>query len=272
MNAPANMNYMKAVKLEELNVADIEIADYQRILKKHRVLEIVKDFDIHRMRPIEVNLRNGVYYCFDGQHRLTAYRIMGFEKIPAMVHSDCDYVREAMLFANQGENVRAVNKKDRWNAERVAGQFEANRICKICGDYGFTVAEKKVDKNRNIQCIASLQNIMNTEKGELLLVWVMRMINRCWGGLPHSVDCDIIDGLANIWKTYHCTMDEARLEKVLRKVTPEVLIRDASKFRVGGYARRDKRGIPVAKQIVALYNVGYRIGSNKRLIDVYMSM
>lgn len=266
-----SMNYMQSIKLAEINVDDVYIADYQRILKHHRVMKIVKDFDIHRMRPIEVNFRDGHYYCFDGQHRLNAYRIMGFEKIPAIIHTDCDYVREAMLFANQAENVRSVSNKDRWNAERMAGQREAVRICKICGDYGYTVADKHADKSYNIRCIASLQTIIRSENGEGALAWVMRMVYRCWRGLPHAVDCDIIDGLASFWYNYCGKMDEARLEKILRKVTPEVLIRDASKFRRGAYSRRDKRGIPVAKQIVLLYNAGYRVTSSKRLDDKYIA-
>lgn len=265
-------NYMGAIKLEEIDVNSIEVADYQRRISKSRVLKIVKNFDIHRMRPIEVNFRNGIYYCFDGQHRLTAYRTMGLEKIPAIIHYGCDYVREAMLFANQGDNVCTVNNKDRWNAARAAGQVEATRICKICGDYGYKVLEKHCDPAHNIQCIASLQHLVK-EQGEAGLVWVMRMISRCWDGLPHAVSRDVVAGLSSIRKIYGNTIEEPRLEVILKKVTPDVLIRDAGKYRQHNYRGGDVRrsGIPVAKTIVGMYNRGLGTTSKRRLIDVYQN-
>lgn len=61
----------------ELPVTQIEIPPYQRSANVVRVKKIATAFEENRMRPIDVSLRDGKYYCYDGQHRLLAYKMMG---------------------------------------------------------------------------------------------------------------------------------------------------------------------------------------------------
>ena len=122
-----------------LELDKLDIAPYQKELNIERIRKIVEKFDINRMRPIEVSFRDNRYWIFDGQHRANAYLVMGFTKVPCIVHYGLTYEEEAYLFARQQDEVGSVNANHKWNALVCAGDEETMTIVKLCKSWGFTV-------------------------------------------------------------------------------------------------------------------------------------
>lgn len=239
-----------------LDIKDLEVAKYQKELNISRVEKIINKFDINRMRPIEVSYRDGRYWVFDGQHRASAYVIMGYTKIPAIVHYGLSYEDEAYLFARQQEEVGSVNSNHKWNALREAGDPETMDIIKLCKEFGFTVLESN-NKGNNIKCVKSLRDFYK-EFGPEKLRTILMCIRDAWNYMEHSVDVPILMGVARLIRTYS-EFDYNRLTKVLSDTTPKLILRDMEDkhHAVRGESRR------AAYQIADLYN--YKLYKTHRL-------
>lgn len=237
--------------LVEIPVAQIKIGAYQKRLSMDRVRKIVDNFDINRMRPIDVSYRDGEYWCFDGQHRINVYQLKGWRSIPAIIHYGLTYEDEAFLFARQQENVGAVNVNHKWNALVEAKDPETLEIVKICNDWGFEVLAR-THKGHNIKCVKLLRDFYR-DLGDTALATTLYTIGTAWDYMPHSVDNAILGGMYIIIKTYRDDgLSFKRLGEKLAETTPKLILRDMEdKFHsIRGEQRR------AAYQILALYNKG----------------
>ena len=246
-------------ELVHLNLKDLGVAPYQKELNIARVEKIVKKFDINRMRPIDVSYRDGEYFIFDGQHRASAYTIMGYTQIPAIVHYGLTYEDEAYLFARQQEEVGSVNSSHKWTALREAKDPEVMEIIKLCREFGFTVLEKN-NKGNNIKCVKSLKDFYR-EFGPEKLRTILKCIAEAWNYMEHSVDVPILGGIARLVRTYPDRFDYNRLTKVLSDTTPKLILRDMEDkhHAARGESRR------AAYQIADLYN--YKLKDRNRRLD-----
>ncbi len=128
-------------KVMEVPVHLVQFADYQRPVDMKKVEAIMREFNPRRVRPIELSYRDGVYYCFDGQHRLRAYQRLGQTKIEAQVHFGLTYKEEAKLFADQHRNEKHISKRDEWRARVLAGNADAgaSAVSETLRVYGYTM-------------------------------------------------------------------------------------------------------------------------------------
>lgn len=246
-----------------LPLSVLEMGAYQKDLNIERVKRIVEKFDIHRMRPIEVSARAGKYWVFDGQHRANAYYLMGLTEIPAVIHKGLTYQDEAYLFARQQEDVGAVNTNHKWNALREAKDPETMEIIKLCKDWGFVVLQHNNHGN-NIKCVKTLRDLYR-EFGPEKLGTILMCIKNAWTYMDHSTDVSIIGGIAKLVRTYKDEFNFSRLQDVLSRTTPRLIIRDKEDkhHSVRGEARR------AAYQILDLYNKGLgKRGFDSHLLDM----
>lgn len=236
----------------------LEIGAYQKELSIPRIEKIVSKFDINRMRPIDVSLRDGKYYVFDGQHRANAYYLMGYTHIPAIVHYGLTYEQEAYLFARQQEEVGSVNANHKWNALVQAKDEETMEIVKHCADYGFTILAKN-NKGNNFKCVKTLRDLFHSVDVQTFRT-IMRCISEAWGYLDRSTDVAILDGIGRLAKTFNC-INYNRLSFALAKTTPKILLRDMEDkhHAVRGESRR------AAYQIIDLYNKNLRAETKGKL-------
>lgn len=230
-----------------LPLSSLNLGKYQKDLNIERVKRIVEKFDIHRMRPIEVSLRDGEYWVFDGQHRANAYYLMGLTEIPAVIHYGLTYQDEAYLFARQQEDVGSVNTNHKWNALVEAKDPETMEIIKLCKDWGFVVLQHN-NKGNNIKCVKTLQDLYR-EFGPEKVGTILMCIKNAWMYMDHSTDVAIVAGIARLVRTYP-QFDFNRLTKVLSGTTPKLILRDMEDkhHAVRGESRR------AAYQILDLYN------------------
>lgn len=255
---------MNTNTLITMNVKDICLADYQRPVSKVKIFNIVKDYDPDRDRPIEVSLRNGEFFCFDGQHRLIAHKVLGMSTIQAHVHKDLTYEQEAALFAKQNDNAKAVSAADRWNASVEAGNEipHTKEILAICKDMGFKVSagkEKYIGVN-TISCVQELQSIYK-DCGERGLRLILKIVKDAWNYQPKNTNRMILGGLHFIYTHFGDELTAERLDRMaeaLGEYTPKSFLRE-----VAGEDRMRYKG--VAQQIVKIHNRGLNGRSRKRL-------
>ena len=88
----------------EIPISSVSYAAYQRKPDAERIRRIAKKFAIDRMRPVDVSYRDGKYWCFDGQHRVEAYKLMGRKTVPAVIHYGLDYEKEAAFLSKMHKN------------------------------------------------------------------------------------------------------------------------------------------------------------------------
>lgn len=233
--------------IKMLKVKDLSIAKYQKPLNIIRVGEIIRKFNINRMRPIDVSYRDGEYWIFDGQHRANAYMQLGFTEIPAIIHYGLTYEDEAWLFAHQQDEVGSVNSNHKWNALKEAKDADVLDIVRLCREWGFTVLEKN-NKGNNIKCVKSLKDFYN-EFGRAKLGTILMCIANAWDYAEHSTDVAIIGGIAKLVRTYP-EFDYNRLTLILSRTQPRFILRDMEDkhHAVRGEARR------AAYQIADMYN------------------
>lgn len=175
---------------------------------------------------------------------------MGLTEIPAVIHEGLTYQDEAYLFARQQENVGAVNTNHKWNALREAKDPETMDIIKLCKDWGFAVLQHN-NRGNNIKCVKTIRDLYR-EFGPEKLGTILMCIKNAWTYMDHSTDVAIIAGIAKLVRTYSDKFNFTRLQEVLSKTTPRLIIRDMEDkhHSVRGESRR------AAYQILDLYNKG----------------
>lgn len=251
--------------IQEIPVAQIMLGKYQKALNKARVNLIVANFNPSRMRPIEVSYRDGQYWCWDGQHRLAAYSILGFEAIPCQIHFGLSYEDEARLFAEQQVNVGTITSAHKYHALREANDADVVAIDRKCEEYGFKVNPVGVG-GKNIRAVKALQTIVKKYGlGRLeTIVWLMKS---SWDHETDSTKEDIISGLALFFGKYlideRCAKDyehnKAIIDRLHNKLcattAARLLQKSTEQMAIKGGSRR------VAMTLCDLYNEYLRAGS-----------
>lgn len=248
------------VTITTVPVNMIHFADYQRTPNPTQVKAIVDNFDPHRTSPIELSYRDGVYWCFDGQHRTAAYKTIGLKSILAQVHYGLTYEDEAYLFAQQNVNKRNISTTDNWNAKLESGNRspETQEIIRICNDFGFKVEPSAPGFKPHSKTIRCVNEIQKTYKkfgvnGLKTCLWLIQAFN----GAPSGTHIEIISGINRIMETYKLS-DKAydRLWAKLSKTRPEIILVESKTV-------ADRGGKAVAKYLVKMYNNGIKLSENR---------
>lgn len=260
-----NMRKFVKTSIQEIPISEVFLGKYQKMLSKKRVAAIIADYDPNRMRPIEVSLRDGKYWCWDGQHRLVAAKARGETTIPCQVHYGLTYSDEAMLFARQQENVGSITTAHKWNALKEAGDPTAIKIINKCREYGFNASTRGAG-GKTIRSIKTLQRIAGTLGVNRLgdIVWLMKS---AWNHEDVSTHEYIVGGIATFMEKYliteRCKADYDhnaaiidRLHSTLSSTTARRLLQLAS-----GRSDATNGNNRVALTVVDMYNKGLRKGN-----------
>lgn len=248
----------------ELDVNDINIDPaYQREVNQYNVRKIASNFNPCMMRPISVNIRDGKFFCWDGQHRLLAYKRMGLKTIPAMVINELDEQSEAFYFAHQDDNCRILTGVQKWRASTVAGEETVVEINTICHRHGYTVARKVVDDS-TFSCVSTLRKVYN-QLGPMYFERLVVIIKNSFGYTHNATCANIVSGLAKFIQLYDgdpevpTRVDYDRLYRVLSIAGAMGVLRASESYRVGylGSNHADKR---VCRAITDIYNNRLRKG------------
>lgn len=190
---------------------------YQRKLSVGRVKKIVREFNPHLLKPIRVSVRDGKYYVFDGQHRVSALKILKKTHIMCEVHHGLTFEHEAWLFAHQNDNEIDVSPVWKFHALVQSGDTEATMIQGILNKHGLKVASGG-GKNE-IRAVKGLFEVYS-EYGAETLEKVFHILKKSWGGNNVSIQKGFINGLALFLKN-NPDIDIEWLIKNLNKKTAE---------------------------------------------------
>lgn len=214
---------------------------YQRELDTARVTKMAENFDEHLFGALEVSQRNGagVYYVFDGQHRLETAKILGIGTVPVLIHKKLTPEEEAEKFVQLQRVRKNVHPIDRFRASVFRGDARAMEIQRIVTEAGFQVrhAGPERGQQRAFNTPAALDKVY----GLGVLPETLSLLDELWGGDDHSTDAPLVHGLGLFVKGYGGRINDAHKAK-LRAVPPIQVVRRAigriEAFSTGGVKQR----------------------------------
>lgn len=223
---------MPTTKYRKLPVGELLIDHaYQRPLDEKRVAKIAGDFRPEMLGVLEVSHRNGHYAVFDGQHRLRAIELVGFEQVGCLVHSGMTVAQEADLFNRLQRERKGIHAADAFRARRVAGEEHVEAIYRIVEAHGYKIATHPtaeiISSPKALERIYKRGNLPET----------LALLRSLWSGDEKSTYWTLIDALSTFEQGYGHRLDEPTLAR-LRETPAAVVIRRAA----SRSAARDWRG------------------------------
>lgn len=248
------------VRIMELNTKDlVSNQPYQRDIDQKEVAYIASNYDPHQFGVIKVSFRDGKYYVYDGQHRITAFKIVngnqdGFVKCE--VHYGLTYEDEARYFAEQYLGSKKVDIVYRWRALFEAKKEPVYTIVTSVRAIGIDI---KFTKNKSVynRIIALKQlNDMWDELGSEKTLRVLALLKKAWDTDLNAFDGNILIGMREFFHTYTDEIDEEAFVRQMKKVSPLSIVVEGKKDMLS------KHGLNFAKIIWSKYNNGLK---SKRL-------
>ena len=194
------MTVKTRVQLEELPLATLQFAGYQRILRA-KWKEIAKNFDPDVAWPIVVSYREGIHWVVDGQHRVVAAIDKGHAVALCKV--------EQWTFEEEAQKFRALNKirgallsKDAFHADLSWGEPVAVEIEAILRQEGYSLWLGYGERLENsIGAIGSIERIYKLNQPEGLRR-VLVALNMTWPGDPAAIKDSMLNGMATFLRKY----------------------------------------------------------------------
>ena len=230
---------------------------YQRPLDTRRVDSIVREYNGDLFNEPKVSYRDGVYWVFNGQHSIAAWRKYhgGEDKlVTCKVFKGMTWLEECDAFMKQNgiskdpttnEKLRAAyNSKD----PDVVDMVNKASLC------GFIVDFTTSKIPTRIVATSALFRAYK-QLGADAYLDMLTAIKEAWYGDIDAVSQQIITGMATFYKAYYRNFDNAELVKSIKRVTPAEIIRNGKSYR--------NRNNTYTREIVKAYNKQRR----KRLDD-----
>lgn len=248
------MKLPNGVSFEEknLNTRDLTINPRaQRELKMKRVREIVKDFNPLLVNPIKVSFRNGRYYVIDGQHTLTALRVVnkGDCTVRCKVFYGLTELDEAELFLQQNGHSAPVGANEKLRVLYLQGDREVLDFVKATELAGVRVDFTKGQSRNKIIAVSCAFGIYKKLPRETYIEMLIA-IRDAWDGSPDSFAREILTGMSRVFSAYFGEFKTKELSKRLAKVAPAQIVREGKGF---GSASAP---VMYAKAILRIYNAG----------------
>jgi hypothetical protein len=204
--------------------------DYQRKVRMGAVKKIVDEFDPKLLDEVVVSFRDNRYNVVDGQHRITALKIMNGGSdcmISCKVISGLTYEQEAALYERLDASKKRLNVSDSTRAKVEAGNdqsllnikqaLEMNGITWSFSSLGGGGGTNKISATRALLNAYSLLGYMSFSQ-------MIRMIKETWNGKEESLNMYMVSGMSLFVKTYADDIDEKYFVKKLSNVNPKEII------------------------------------------------
>lgn len=248
------MKLPNGVSFEEknLNSRDLTInPNAQRGLNMRRVREIVKDFDPLLVNPIKVSFRNGRYYIIDGQHTLTALRVVnkGDCTVRCKVYYGLTETDEANLFIQQNGHSAPVTTAEKLKVLYLQGDKDVLEFVRTTESVGISVGFNRGSARNRIAAVAAAYSIYKKLPYHLYIE-TLTLILDAWNGDHTSLQREILQGVSHVVEVYHGEFKPQEMAKRLSKVPPAQIVREGRG--IGSGSAR----IMYAKAILRIYNTG----------------
>lgn len=213
-----------------LNTKDIKVDYlYQREVDLKRVGKIVKDYDVCIANIPKVSYRDGKYWCFDGQHTISAEKMVhGKGKdidIICKVFHGLSRLDEMELFITQNGESESVSANDRLKALYNFGDEDVNGMVQAA-----TLAGVRVDfaKGKAVNKVTNLNTLMriylNHKDNVSRLTEILSIVRQAWHGDPDSFNKSILLGLDKFYERYNGQFKPCDLVSVLNKTSFDAIV------------------------------------------------
>ena len=220
---------------------------YQRDLDTKRVDKIVKELNGDTFNEPKVSYRDGIYWVFDGQHTIAAWRqYHGEDKlVTCKVFKGMTWLDECESFVRQNGISKDPTTNEKLKAEYNARNPEVVDMKTKAELCGFTVDFSLSKSSTRIVATSTLFRAYKSLSGEAYLD-MLTAIKEAWYGDIDAVSKYIISGMAIFYKNYYGNFERDDLVKSLKKVSPAEIIRNGKSF---------KRANTYSLEILKAYNV-----------------
>jgi hypothetical protein len=254
-----------------LKICDLEIEPRaQRPYSEKRAQRYANEFDPDYVGVLQISEReDGRLYIIDGQHRVGAMRILGWDdqRAECKVHRGLTLADEARLFNHYNDFARPT-RFDNFMVRITARDPDAVAIDEIVRGIGlcWQMGGEMATKEGRISCVASLEGVYRglnysaKTRQPIVLRDVLLLAKGAWGLQRDAFRGEIVQGLGAFLLRYGAKVDKEHLRKRLASA-------DGGALGLIGKARtvRSLEGGAVAsgfaKVLVLLYNKG--LGQNK---------
>lgn len=226
---------------------------YNRVVIKRHVEEIVKKFDPNLLDPCKVSFRDGVYWIFDGNHRLRALieRHNGKDDffVDCKVYEGMTVADEARMFALQNGSTTKVSKDSVLRALYEAKDEEVVRFKNVTNLAGAKCTFNATNSPYCIKCYSTAYEIFR-RYGSKHYTDVIRTIINAKDGHPDSLRREIICGVDILIRSFP-DIDLDRLTDKLRQEDCKLIIASgkADVFHTGNTRYAAQLGILYNKKL-----------------------
>ena len=224
---PVGGKVFAVVALDELHIDK----SYQRSLQNH-VKIIARDWNPTKCDPLKINFRaDGLFYVWDGQHRLEAARLRGIKYLLCDIVVGLKQSQEAELFGCQGVGIKKPDPYDIFKANVCSGEEIDTTIKEMCDDYDLLV-NRNNKKAGNLSCLTLARKIF--EKGiedREYFEWVLELLHKArWNEFPQSHCHRVINSLYEIRKSSGEENEfiQRKLVAYLKETNPDNLLINAT--------------------------------------------
>lgn len=209
------------IKVVELDLIDIP-EEYQRTFDSNRSARMAEQFEPAICGTLLVNRRGDRYVVVDGQHRLAAMRLCGYQAWPCVVADAETIESEARQFAQTNTSQKRLTAWAIFRARLVGNDPIVTGIKAVCDSLGITISDSSHASGRSTRAVAALERVFRSG-GADHLANVIRIASSSWPG--RNLDQDILLGLSSFLVYYEDDQNfdrERAIEKFSRLSLEEV--------------------------------------------------
>lgn len=247
-NQTQRASHLKWVPIGEMRVSPRS----QREFRQAHADKFAADFDLEGFGFPVVNQRDGHYFIVDGQHRIAALRMLGFDD-DQQIQCEC-YVglsesEEAELFLRRDDR-KAIAAFDKFRIALTAGRDVETDVDRLVRVNGLVISRDKIPGG--IRSTGTLCKIYRRSDPETL-ARTLRLIRDAFG--DSGFEAPVLDGLSLVCQRYNGQVDDASAVVKLSKVNGGVngLLGHAERLRK---ATGNAKGHCVAAAAVEIIRTG----------------
>lgn len=221
---------IRPVPLAQARPAPSGAGQRTRLFDSH-VDYFVANMDLNALGHPCVNWRDGVYWIFDGQHRIEALKRMGFDgNLDCRVYVDLTDADMAAMFlrVNTGKAVDTFSKFMNGCSAGFQAESDVRRTIEAQG-----LRVSREARDNSVGAISACMKVYAAH-GEVILGKALRVLRDAYEGAPRSFDAYAIHALALVFARYEARVSEAKMVAAIAPISQGVvgIVRRAEQLRL----------------------------------------
>lgn len=217
----------RASSLAWVPIGDMRVSPKaQREYRKAHAEMIAADFQLEGLGYPVVSHRDGFYWILDGQHRIAALKLNGFndsDLIQVECYEGLDEAAEADLFLIRDQR-KAINKFDAFRIGVTAGHQTECHIERLVQAAGLKISRSTTAGS--ISAVGALR--FAYAFGSATLTRTLTVLSLAYGGERSAFSEHLIKGMALVCQRYDADLDDERAIEKLRASDPVAIGRRAT--------------------------------------------